>query len=208
MLPFPNPNAAGAAGAPEVGRMSEDVRVGKRVATVRESLSVTAEELAERSGCDPALIRRIEVGEIVPSLAPLIKISRALGVRLGTLLDDAAGLGPAITRRDEAGTARAKSLETGSAAGTHDFFSLAPGKATKHMEPFLVTVHPGGGALSSHEGEEILYVLEGKIEVAYGKELHALEPGDSIYYDSIVPHRVSAAGGADARILAVVYAPA
>jgi transcriptional regulator with XRE-family HTH domain len=189
--------------------MSEDVRVGKKVATVRESLSLSAEELAERSGCDPALIRRIEAGEIVPSLAPLIKISRALGVRLGTLLDDATGLGPAVTRRNEAaGATRMKSLETGSSAGTLDFFSLAPGKATKHMEPFLVTVHPGGGALSSHEGEEILYVLEGKVEVAYGKELHTLEPGDSIYYDSIVPHRVSAAGGADARILAVVYAPA
>lgn len=189
--------------------MSEDVRVGKKVATVRESLSLTAEELAERSGCDPALIRRIEAGEIVPSLAPLIKISRALGVRLGTLLDDATGLGPAITRRDEAaGTTRMKSLATGSTAGTLDFFSLAPGKATKHMEPFLVTVHPGGGALSSHEGEEVLFVLEGRIEVAYGKELHTLGPGDSIYYDSIVPHRVSAAGGADARILAVVYAPA
>lgn len=189
--------------------MSEDVHVGKKVATVRESLSLTVEELAERSGCDPALIRRIEAGEIVPSLAPLIKISRALGVRLGTLLDDATGLGPAITRRDEAaGATRMKSLATGSSAGTLDFFSLAPGKATKHMEPFLVTVHPGGGALSSHEGEEVLYVLEGKIEVAYGKDLHTLGPGDSIYYDSIVPHRVSAAGGADARIFAVVYASA
>ncbi len=189
--------------------MSGDVRVGKKIATVRESLSLTAEELAERSGCDAGLIRRIEAGEIVPSLAPLIKISRALGVRLGTLLDDATGLGPAITRRDEAaGTTRVKSLATGTPEGTLDFFSLAPGKATKHMEPFLVTVHPGGGASSSHEGEELLYVLEGKIEVAYGKDVHTLGPGDSIYYDSIVPHRVSAAGGKDARILAVVYAPA
>ncbi len=189
--------------------MSQDVRVGTKVATVRESLSLTVEELAERSGCDLALIRRIEGGEIVPSLAPLIKISRALGVRLGTLLDDATGLGPAITRRDEAaGATPTKSLETRSATGTHDFFSLAPGKATKHMEPFLVTIHPGADAPSSHEGEELLYVLEGKIEVAYGKDVHTLGPGDSIYYDSIVPHRVSAAGDADARILAVVYATA
>jgi quercetin dioxygenase-like cupin family protein len=75
------------------------------------------------------------------------------------------------------------------------------------MEPFLVTVHPGAGAPSTHEGEELLYVLDGRIEVAYGKELHTLGPGDSIYYDSIVPHRVSAAGASDARILAVVYAP-
>jgi len=189
--------------------MSEDARLGGKVATVRDSLGISVEELAERSGCEVALIRRIEAGEIVPSLAPLIKISRALGVRLGTLLDDAAGLGPAITRRDEAGgTHRLKSLETGTGAGTLDFFSLAPGKSARHMEPFLVTVHPGAGAPSTHEGEELLYVLEGRIEVAYGKDLHALGPGDSIYYDSIVPHRVSAAGSAEARLLAVVYAPA
>ena len=189
--------------------MSEDVRVAKKVATVRDSLGISVEELAERSGCDAGLIRRIEAGELVPSLAPLIKIARALGVRLGTLLDDAGGMGPVVTRRDEAaGTTRLRSLETGAGSGgTLDFFSLAPGKMTRHMEPFLVTVHPGEAALSSHEGEEMLYVLDGRIEVSYGKDLHALGPGDSIYYDSIVPHRVSAAGGADARLLAVVYAP-
>lgn len=187
--------------------MSED-GVGRKVATVRESLGITLEEVAERSGCDVALIRRIEAGELVPSLAPLIKIARALGVRLGTLLDDATGLGPVVTRKDEAaGATRLKSLETGAGSTTLDFFSLAPGKSARHMEPFLVTVHPGAGAPSTHEGEELLFVLEGRIEVAYGKDLHALESGDSIYYDSIVPHRVSAVGGADARILAVVYAP-
>lgn len=187
--------------------MSED-RVGSKVATVRDSLGITLEELAERSGCEVGLIRRIEAGELVPSLAPLIKIARALGVRLGTLLDDAAGLGPVVTRRDQAaGATRLRSLETGAGSTTLDFFSLAPGKSARHMEPFLVTVHPGSGAPSTHEGEELLFVLEGRIEVAYGKDLHALGPGDSIYYDSIVPHRVSAAGGADARILAVVYAP-
>lgn len=188
--------------------MSEDVQVARKIATVRDSLRLSVEELAERSGCDAGLIRRIEAGELVPSLAPLVKIARALGVRLGTLLDDDTGLGPVVTRKDQAeGATRLRSLETGSGAGTLDFFSLAPGKTARHMEPFLVTVHPGGGAPSSHEGEELLYVLEGRIEVAYGKELHALGPGDSIYYDSIVPHRVTAAGGADARLVAVVYAP-
>jgi quercetin dioxygenase-like cupin family protein len=147
----------------------------------------------------------------VPSLAPLIKIARSLGVRLGTLLDDAGGLGPVVTRRDEAyGVSRPRGLETGvgAGAGTLDFFPLAEGKATRHMEPFLITIHPGdAGGLSTHEGEELLYVLEGRIAVAYGKDVHTLGPGDSMYYDSIVPHEVRAAGNEIARILAVVYAP-
>ncbi|HEY5954965.1 MAG TPA: cupin domain-containing protein, partial [Polyangiaceae bacterium] len=185
--------------------------IGQKITTVREALGVSVEQLAERSGCESSVVCSIEAGKQVPSLAPLIKIARALGVRLGTLLDDVGGLGPVVTRHAQVSTeSRLRRLETGTGPklGSLEFFSLADGKATRHMEPFLVTVHPGdGGAESSHEGEELLYVLEGNVTVAYGKELHALGPGDSIYYDSIVPHVVRAVGDTTARLLAVVYAP-
>jgi transcriptional regulator with XRE-family HTH domain len=192
--------------------MAVDTRIGEKVTTVRTSLGLTREQLAERSGCDVAVIERIEAGELVPSLAPLIKISRALGVRLGTLLDDDTQVGPVVTRADEAeAVARLKSLETGAGAGsgTLDFFSLAAGKTARHMEPFLIDVNPSGDvALSGHEGEEFLFVLGGELEVAYGKDVITLTAGDSIYYDSIVPHQVRSAGDSPARILAVVYTPA
>jgi len=191
--------------------MTEENRIGSKITTLRESLQLSREELAERCDCDVSVIEKLEAGQIAPSLAPLIKITRALGVRLGTLLDDDSGVGPVITRKDDAEeVARLKSLETSSDGGVLDFFSLAEGKAARHMEPFLIDVSPatpGSHALSSHEGEEFVYVLGGQIEIEYGKDLHVLSPGDSIYYDSIVPHRVSAAGDADARLLAVVYAP-
>lgn len=189
--------------------MAVDSRIGDKVATVRQSLRLSVENLAERSECDPAVITRIEAGEIVPSLTPLIRISRALGVRLGTLLDDDTSVGPVITRADQAAeVTRLKSLETGESGGTLDFFSLAAGKTARHMEPFLIDVNPAEGrTLSSHEGEEFLFVLDGRLEVAYGKDSHILSAGDSIYYDSIVPHQVRAAGEAPARILAVVYTP-
>ena len=191
--------------------MAGEQRLGRRIATLRESLRISVEELARRSACGVSLLEAIERGEIVPSLAPLIKIARALGVRLGTLLDDSTRLGPVITRKDAAvGVPRLRSLQTGvgAGAGSLDFFSLAAGKPDRHMEPFLISVHPGEvGPLSTHEGEELLFVLEGAIEVAYGKEVHTLGPGDSIYYDSIIEHRVRAAENAAARLLAVVYAP-
>lgn len=189
--------------------MAADDRIGMKVATVRESLGLSCEDLAERSSCDVAVIRRIEAGEIVPSLAPLIKISRALGVRLGTLLDDDSHVGPVVTRANEATeVARLKSLETGSGGGTLDFFSLAAGKTARHMDPFLIDVNPADGrTLSAHEGEEFLLVLSGSLDVAYGRDTYVLGAGDSIYYDSIVPHQVRGAGDEPARILAVVYAP-
>ncbi len=192
--------------------MPEDNRIGSKLTTLREALGLSAEQLAERSGTDVATVMQLESGAIAPSLAPLIKLTRALGVRLGTLLDDDTNVGPVVTRKGEAEqVARLKSLETSSDAGVLDFFSLAQGKASRHMEPFMISVNPGDSAehkLSSHEGEEFIYVIAGEIEVEYGKDRVVLGEGDSIYYDSIVPHQVRAAGDAAARILAVVYAPA
>jgi len=192
--------------------MSTTDRIAGKITTLRESLGLSVEDLAERSGCDITTITGLESGEYAPSLTPLIKLTRALGVRLGTLLDDETELGPIVTRKGDAeAVSRLRDLETVSDAGVLGFFSLASGKASRHMEPFLIDVEPadtGEHKLSSHEGEEFLFVLDGAIEVEYGKERHVLQTGDSIYYDSIVPHQVRAAGVAPAKILAVVYAPA
>jgi transcriptional regulator with XRE-family HTH domain len=192
--------------------MTSENRIGGKITTLRTSLGLSVDELAERSGCDASTIARLESGEYAPSLTPLIKLTRALGVRLGTLLDDETELGPIVTRKGDAeAVSRLRDLETVSDAGVLGFFSLASGKAARHMEPFLIDVQPaapGEHSLSSHEGEEFLFVLEGAIEVEYGKETRVLAEGDSIYYDSIVPHQVRAADGASARIIAVVYAPA
>ncbi len=192
--------------------MAQENRIGSKLTTLRESLQLSVDELAERCDCDASVIVRLEAGDIAPSLAPLIKITRALGVRLGTLLDDDTNVGPVVVRKGAAEEAsRIKSLKTSSDAGVLDFFSLAPGKASRHMEPFLIDVNPVPAeqhTLSSHEGEEFVYVLSGVIEIAYGKDLHVLEAGDSIYYDSIVPHQLRASGDGCGKILAVVYAPA
>jgi len=61
--------------------------------------------------------------------------------------------------------------------------------------------------LSLHEVEEFIMVMEGTMEINYGKSTYVLEEGDSIYYDSIVPHHVHAFEGHAAKILAVIYTP-
>lgn len=77
------------------------------------------------------------------------------------------------------------------------------------MEPFIVDIVPGQSdqlAKSSHEGEEFIYVMEGKITVAYGTDVFELEEGDSIYLDSIVAHLVTTREP-HAKILGIVYVP-
>ena len=183
--------------------------VGAKLATLRSAHGLTQEELAQRAGCDVETVIQIENASAVASLAPLIQLTRALGLRLGTLLDDDKGLGPVITR---AGNLEASdhviSLETGTEDAPLDFYSLADGKVSRHMDPFIIDVAPDQERhITTHEGEEFIYVLGGVLEIEYGKDTLVLQPGDSIYYDSVVPHQVRCAGSESARILAVVYSP-
>lgn len=184
--------------------------IGQKLTTLRTAHRMSMEELAERSGCSVKTIKEIESNAIVPSLSPLIQITRSLGVRLGTLLDDDKGIGPSVTRAGEAErTSRMKSLETGTKSAPLDFFSLAQGKLSRHMDPFMIDVAPNTERdLSTHEGEEFIYVMNGELEIEYGKDTYVLKPGDSIYYDSIVPHQVRGYGDGMTRIMAVVYTPA
>jgi len=171
---------------------------------------VSREELAEKINFGVDQLEKIEKGEVLPSLAPLIKIARTLGVRLGTFLDDSTQLGPVIVRANEHEQGvRFSSRQNGSREHLN-FFSLAYDKAGRSMEPFIVEIEPSQQSdymLSSHEGEEFIYVLDGEIEINYGKDVFRLGKGDSIYLDSIVSHNVHAGNSQAARILAVVYAP-
>ncbi|BAZ98705.1 MULTISPECIES: helix-turn-helix domain-containing protein [Methanothermobacter] len=184
--------------------------VGERIKQLRDNQNITVDELAERSGVNAELINKIEEGDIIPSLTPLIKISRTLGVRLGTLLDDRVQDEPVIVRKGK--TERVihfSGYEEKTDTSNLSFHSLGAGKGDRHMEPFIIDVelHTDDFKLSSHEGEEFIYVLEGEIEVIYGQDRYLLSEGDSIYYDSVVPHHLHAAGEENARILAVVYTP-
>jgi transcriptional regulator with XRE-family HTH domain len=190
--------------------MAKQHDLGKKVKQIRESKKVSLEELAEKTNFGPDQLEKIERGEVLPSLAPLIKIARALGVRLGTFLDDSNQLGPMIVRADEHEQGVRFSSQQNGSREHLNFFSLAYDKAGRSMEPFIVEIEPSQQSnymLSSHEGEEFIYVLDGEIEVNYGKELFQLGKGDSIYMDSIVSHNVHAGNNQSARILAVVYAP-
>ncbi|OAV64431.1 DNA-binding transcriptional repressor PuuR [Bacteroidales bacterium Barb6XT] len=193
--------------------MGNNKIIGEKIKSIREAKQLTVEATAERSGLSREQIERIEGNVDFPSLAPLIKIARALGVRLGTFLDDQAELGPVVCRKQDSSEANSIGFTNNEAQGRKHmtYHSLSQDKSGRHMEPFLIDVAPSekdvNFNLSSHEGEEFIHVLEGSVEINYGKSTYALETGDSIYYDSIVAHHVHASGGQTAKILGVVYTP-
>jgi transcriptional regulator with XRE-family HTH domain len=190
--------------------MGEIKNVGEKIASIRQQKNITTEELAERCGFTTAMIAKIEENEAIPSLGHLIKVARALGVRLGTFLDDMDQLGPVVTRNGDMKKGGSFSNKNSGSHLNLDFFPLASDKSGRHMEPFIVEINPSSSSefvQSSHEGEEFIYVLSGKVEIKYGKTIYCLAEGDSIYYDSVIDHHVHAFDESPAKILAVVYAP-
>jgi len=183
--------------------------LGQRIKNYREKHSLDLATLAERTGLDREFLGAVEEEDVYPSLGPLLKIARALGVRLGTFLDDQSGQDPLIVRLGE----RQEQMVTHrgqQAAGKNVFYSLGRGKVDRHMEPFFVELFPQAeqdSALSSHEGEEFIVVQSGRVELTYGQDRFELGQGDSIYYNSVVPHHLACLGDEPAGIYAVLYFP-
>ena len=191
--------------------MDQTKIVGEKIKSLRETKEISIAELAERTGLAEEQINRIENNVDIPSLAPLIKIARVLGVRLGTFLDDQDEMGAVVYHKDEETKETISFSNNAMDTRTHmRYLSLAKSKSDRHMEPFIVDIEATNDteySLSSHEGEEFIYVMEGVVEVSHGKKIHVIKAGDSIYYDSIVPHHVHGHEGQAAKILAVVYTP-
>ena len=177
-----------------------------RICRVRKMRGLTIKDLSTRAGIDTATLERIESGEIVPALGQLVRLGRALDMKMGYFISPGIDKPMTVVRKHERRPVsrywETKSIECG-----YFYESLAPEKADRLMEPFVVTLVPTDvEEFSTHAGQEFLYVLEGEIKVQVGDHADSLKPGDTVYYDSNQPHLVRCAGTAQVRILAVLYA--
>ncbi len=185
-------------------------KVGQRIRTYMEKKDIDIDKLAQETGLTQDFLTSVVEDDVFPSLGPLVKIARALEVRLGTFLDDHISADPLIIRKSER-TSEMSMLRGKDKPVALKFYSLGKGKSDRNMEPFYVELLPESAQeknLSSHEGEEFIVVQEGEVEVIYGTETAILSKGDSIYYNSIVPHYVSCVGDTPAAIYAVLHIPA
>ena len=124
--------------------MGNNKIIGAKIKSIRESKQLSTQEVSERSGLSIEQIERIEGNIDFPSLAPLIKIARVLGVRLGTFLDDQSELGPVICRKKDSNDTNSIGFSNNdSKARKHmEYHSLSQDKSGRHMEPFLIDVAP------------------------------------------------------------------
>ena len=183
------------------------VNVGERVKNVRENRGLSLQDISLRTDIDVSTLAQIEAGTIAPPLGSVIKLAKALEMKMGYFISGEEDRAYTIVRHNDRKVISRYDSQTGKYYG-YEYESLAPHKKDRHMEPFLVTLEPADTEeeRSTHDGQEFIWVLQGKMEVRLGGEIHILEPGDAIYYDSTVPHLVKCHGTETTKILAVLYA--
>lgn len=163
--------------------------IGKKVRALRLRKKMGLVELGRHSGFSPALISKIESSKIFPPLGTLLRIAMVFGVGLDHFFSDAREKAVvAVVRKGdrirlEHGSFRFESLDfrandRTSSAFLAEFLPAARGDAPSH----------------EHPGHETIYVLSGKLAVMVDREEIVLETGDSLYFDSSVPHSYRRSG--------------
>ena len=182
------------------------VNVGERVKRAREKRGLSLLDISRRAGIDVSLLSEIEEGQSAPPLGTIIKLAKALEMKMGYFISGDELRPFTIVHRGDRKVVSRYDSKRDKHYG-YGYESLAPYKKDRHMEPFLVTLQPAitEEERSAHDGQEFIFVLTGSMEVRLGEDIHVLEPGDAIYYDSTVPHLVKCHGQETTRILAVLY---
>ncbi len=182
--------------------------IGEKVKALRKEKNMSIEDVAKQTEISVQALTAIEDQTIHPPLGNIVSLAKVFEVTVGELCGDDADAPFCIVRSgDRQSVARFES--TGNKSCGYSYVSLGQQKKNRQMEPFVVTLDPREAKnvqSNQHIGEEIIFVLEGEVEVKLYDHVDILYPGDSIYYDSTMPHIVRCHGDDPATILAVIYA--
>ncbi len=174
--------------------------VGASLRERREELGLSLRELARRLEVSPSLVSQIETGKIQPSVRTLYAMVSELGLSLDEIFVlGGAGGAPAPASPGRAARAGASVQRAGDRRAIELESGVRWERLTAWNEEdveFMEAIYEVGGASSPdgklvrHSGREFGLVLSGTLGVAVGFEEHVLGPGDSIAFDSSIPHRL------------------
>lgn len=175
-----------------------------RIRALREDLDITMQEMAEAAGIDTAAYAAIEAGGSDLSFTFLYRCAKRLGVDMIELLT---GENPHLTGYSLVRKGQGLAIKRREG---FEYLHVAPNFRNKLAEPFFVTApylpeqQDAPIALSRHEGQELDYVVSGRMRFAYENHIEELEAGDTLFYDSGRPHGMIAIGGEPCTFLAIV----
>jgi len=175
--------------------------IAPRLRGLRDALDISVEDLAAKTGVTAAVVTEYESGKAEIPVGFLMKVAQSCHVDLTVLIS---GVEPhlkgySLVRRGEGLSVERRK--------DYDYKSLAYRFSGRKMEPFLITVPPKKPEemnLITHSGQEFIHVMEGRLELRLGEESLALDPGDSMYFDSQTPHALRGLDNKHAIFLDVI----
>jgi transcriptional regulator with XRE-family HTH domain len=183
--------------------MNEEIKqIAERLRGLRDVLEISVEDMSGACGISPEEYLALESGTVDISVSVLHKISQVYGIELTTLMfgDEPKMNAYFVTRKG-----KGISVERTKA---YKYQSLAAGFSKRKADPFMVTVHPKPTDepvyLNTHSGQEYNYVISGRMQILINGKNLVLEEGDSIYFNSELPHGMKALDGAEVKFLAII----
>lgn len=173
--------------------------IGKRLLKLRREKKFTLKHMANETGLATQYISNIEKGEIIPPVAVLLQLSKALEIDSSLLLHE---------EKTRASRKSAEDYQRRTEDYTYE--TLTPEARHKHLKAFKVFIDPKSrhkGVSYQHVGEEFIYVLTGKIEVRVGENKNQLDPGQCIHFNSSIVHKLRNVSSDKAELLVVLYTP-
>ncbi|MCX7773943.1 MAG: XRE family transcriptional regulator [Clostridia bacterium] len=180
--------------------MNEKIRdVAARIKGLRLLSGYTIEEVSKVLNIAAPVYEQYESGEDDIPVSLLYEISDYYKVDMTEILT---GVSPKL--HDVSLVKKGEGLKI-ERYDQYEFQSLAFKYARRKIEPLLVTLVPGKSPeLVSHKGQEFNYCLEGRMKVVVNKDEYVLEPGDSLYFNSLLPHKMLAMDEKEARFITVI----
>ncbi len=170
-----------------------EIHVGSKIKSLRKEKQFTIADLAELAGISSSMISQIENDKVVPTIIVMWKISKALEVNVGYFFDeeDSTFVNPVVRKHDR------KRLSIGKSNRLYEM--LVP-DLNRKIEFLLITIKTNDTEYKdqiAHEGEECGHILKGTMRVHIDEQVYILEEGDSISFDSSIPHRYENIGDCD-----------
>ncbi len=194
------------AGAADDAQPGDPRRLGARLAALRKLNGLTLEQLATRAETTKSYLSKLERGLSSPTIGTLLRLARALGVETDRLIGDHHDGGDVVVVKAADRVPFSRSNERDG----YTYEAIAASRQNKAMVPFIMRPpHAVDDTqdLVSHAGEELIFLISGKMEIVFADRRVLMEAGDSVYFNASIPHRSRSIGKTPAQALVVVSDP-
>lgn len=180
---------------------SPEENVGQKIQAFRRKQGMTLQRLSELTHLSKSLLSKIENGKVSSPVSTLFKIAQAFQAKVADFFDEGDAKRPLVIVKKGDGFKFREKMPY----WVYECEALAYNRQNKIMEPFIAVTNrrSAGKVFFTHPGEEVLFVLEGRMKFIHGGQEWYIRKGDCAYFDATIPHIILSADGKPVRALMV-----